>query len=266
MAERKSLSKKIRFEVFKRDSFTCQYCGSKAPDVILEVDHIKPVSKGGDNSILNLITSCQTCNRGKSDRKIDDNSIVERQRRQIEELNIRRQQLEMMLEWREELTTMKEKSYRTAINYFNNKWNEFQLNEVGNGKIKAHVDKFGLMQVLDAIDIACNQYKTNNEDRSFEVVLDKIGGILTIKNKPAVFQKIVHIKGICNKMFRGFDPAIASIILNNYVKALKSKGYNDDEILKDLDEEVMPYTKAARNYNQWQDMMNKWINDIKNWE
>lgn len=30
MAKRKSLSKKIRFEVFKRDSFTCQYCGRKA--------------------------------------------------------------------------------------------------------------------------------------------------------------------------------------------------------------------------------------------
>jgi 5-methylcytosine-specific restriction endonuclease McrA len=58
MAKRKSMSKKLRFEVFKRDSFACQYCGNKAPDVVLEVDHINPVSKGGDNSILNLITSC----------------------------------------------------------------------------------------------------------------------------------------------------------------------------------------------------------------
>ena len=39
MAERKPLSKKIRFEVFKRDAFTCQYCGQMAPDVLLEVDH-----------------------------------------------------------------------------------------------------------------------------------------------------------------------------------------------------------------------------------
>ena len=30
--EREPISKKLRFEVFKRDSFTCQYCGSKAPD------------------------------------------------------------------------------------------------------------------------------------------------------------------------------------------------------------------------------------------
>lgn len=47
MAKREPLSKGIRFEVFKRDNFTCQYCGAKAPDVILEVDHINPVKLGG---------------------------------------------------------------------------------------------------------------------------------------------------------------------------------------------------------------------------
>jgi 5-methylcytosine-specific restriction endonuclease McrA len=56
---RKQISKKLRFEVFKRDSFKCQYCGNSAPDVILHVDHIEPISKGGDNSILNLITSTE---------------------------------------------------------------------------------------------------------------------------------------------------------------------------------------------------------------
>jgi hypothetical protein len=72
MAKRKSLSKKVRFEVFKRDSFKCQYCGSVPPSVVLEIDHIKPVSKGGTNSIDNLLTSCFNCNRGKSDTLITD--------------------------------------------------------------------------------------------------------------------------------------------------------------------------------------------------
>ncbi|MCK4795228.1 MAG: HNH endonuclease [Desulfobacteraceae bacterium] len=49
--KRKAISKKLRFEVFKRDSFTCQYCGRKSPDVLLEIDHIKPVSKEGKNDI-----------------------------------------------------------------------------------------------------------------------------------------------------------------------------------------------------------------------
>ncbi len=38
---------KVRFEVLARDKFTCQYCGRKAPDVVLEIDHFYPRSKGG---------------------------------------------------------------------------------------------------------------------------------------------------------------------------------------------------------------------------
>lgn len=67
MAEaRKPVSKKMRFDVFKRDSFTCQYCGSNPPAVVLEIDHIHPVSKGGRNLVDNLITACFDCNRGKA--------------------------------------------------------------------------------------------------------------------------------------------------------------------------------------------------------
>ena len=66
MAKRKSITMKTRFEIFKRDNFTCQYCGKKTPEVILEIDHIIPVTKGGDSFIENLVTSCFECNRGKS--------------------------------------------------------------------------------------------------------------------------------------------------------------------------------------------------------
>ena len=50
-----AVRKKDRFEVFKRDSFTCQYCGKSAPDVILQIDHIVPVSKDGTDDIVNLL-------------------------------------------------------------------------------------------------------------------------------------------------------------------------------------------------------------------
>lgn len=66
MAERKPIGKSLRFKVFKRDSFACQYCGATPPAAVLEIDHIHPVSKGGENGIDNLITACFDCNRGKS--------------------------------------------------------------------------------------------------------------------------------------------------------------------------------------------------------
>lgn len=66
MKKRKNLSKRVRFEVFKRDLFTCQYCGATPPDVVLEVDHIDPVAEGGSDEEGNLVTACFNCNRGKA--------------------------------------------------------------------------------------------------------------------------------------------------------------------------------------------------------
>ena len=66
MAGRKSTGKRLRFEVFKRDHFTCQYCGSQPPDVVLVVDHITPVCMGGETSMENLVTACEACNQGKA--------------------------------------------------------------------------------------------------------------------------------------------------------------------------------------------------------
>lgn len=60
-----SISRRVRFEILKRDGFTCQYCGRKPPAVVLHVDHIEPRSKGGADEEGNLITSCGWCNLGK---------------------------------------------------------------------------------------------------------------------------------------------------------------------------------------------------------
>jgi hypothetical protein len=67
---RRSLSRKLRFEVFKRDEFRCQYCGRHPPEVLLEVDHVIAVAEGGDDSEGNLVTSCADCNRGKGARSL----------------------------------------------------------------------------------------------------------------------------------------------------------------------------------------------------
>lgn len=66
VGRRSSLSKRARFEVFKRDGFTCQYCGEAPPRVILEIDHVVPICEGGEDEEWNMITACFNCNRGKA--------------------------------------------------------------------------------------------------------------------------------------------------------------------------------------------------------
>ena len=55
-----AVSRGLRFEVFKRDDFTCRYCGRKSPEAILEVDHVIPRSRKGTDDPENLgeIGSC----------------------------------------------------------------------------------------------------------------------------------------------------------------------------------------------------------------
>lgn len=71
MAKRKALSKRTRFEIFKRDGFKCFYCGATPQNAAMEVselvlDHVKPVKEGGATAAHNLVTSCVPCNAGKS--------------------------------------------------------------------------------------------------------------------------------------------------------------------------------------------------------
>ncbi len=86
-----SITKKMRFEVFKRDGFKCAYCGRTPPAVTLEVDHIQPKSKGGKNDINNYITACFDCNRGKRDIPLD--KIPAQLRQNIEALKEKEEQL-----------------------------------------------------------------------------------------------------------------------------------------------------------------------------
>jgi hypothetical protein len=61
-----AVSRRLRFEVLRRDGYACRYCGAKAPDVALTVDHVIPTTLGGGDEPNNLVTACADCNSGKS--------------------------------------------------------------------------------------------------------------------------------------------------------------------------------------------------------
>lgn len=61
-----AVSKRLRYEILRRDSNTCRYCGQSAPDVKLTVDHVVPTALGGSDAPSNLVAACKDCNAGKS--------------------------------------------------------------------------------------------------------------------------------------------------------------------------------------------------------
>ncbi|MEU0098199.1 HNH endonuclease [Streptomyces sp. NPDC006267] len=66
-----AVSKRLRYEILRRDNHACRYCGATAPDAPLRVDHVTPVALGGGDTPDNLVTSCEPCNSGKSSATVD---------------------------------------------------------------------------------------------------------------------------------------------------------------------------------------------------
>ncbi len=66
ISARGSVSAKLRFQIFQRDNFRCNYCGmSQSDGVKLHVDHKVSKHDGGSDEPENLVTSCRDCNLGK---------------------------------------------------------------------------------------------------------------------------------------------------------------------------------------------------------
>lgn len=173
MTERRPIPKRTRFEVFKRDKFTCQYCGKSAPDVVLQVDHVIPVSKGGTNEIMNLVTSCLECNLGKSNVELNDDSAIKVMKKQIDELAERRQQIEMMYEWQRGLIDTEE----FAVGKINELVHELfgvYLSENGLKSARSFLKKYGFEKTAIAYRIAESQYGAADP----EYAIGKVGGIL----------------------------------------------------------------------------------------
>lgn len=63
--KKEKIPKNIKWKIWRRDNFTCQYCGIKDD---LSIDHIFRESKGGKLIDENLVTSCRKCNSKKNNR------------------------------------------------------------------------------------------------------------------------------------------------------------------------------------------------------
>lgn len=61
-----AVSKRLRYEILRRDNHACRYCGATAPDVQLTVDHVTPTALGGSDAADNLAAACGPCNSGKT--------------------------------------------------------------------------------------------------------------------------------------------------------------------------------------------------------
>lgn len=148
-----AISKKTRFEVFKRDGFQCAYCGKTPPEVSLEVDHVDPKSKGGSDDVNNLLTACFDCNRGKRNNKID--KIPNKLNDNIEILKEKEEQLK---EYRKYVLTVR-KRINKDIDKLQKEYRRYFPNLIFTDSFRNSVKQFleilDLYELQDAMNNAC---------------------------------------------------------------------------------------------------------------
>jgi 5-methylcytosine-specific restriction endonuclease McrA len=184
-----SLSKKTRFEIFKRDGFTCQYCGQRPPDVVLEVDHIEPKSKGGSDEEINLITSCYDCNRGKSDRKLGD--VHPRPDADLKTLETQQEIAEarMYLRTQDELSNLRAQIKKRLIGV----WNELYESDFipNDNQWSNWLSRFSPEEVEFAVRRTAPKYqggqfgKWNDDQRKVAQAIRYVSGILNRRREEA---------------------------------------------------------------------------------
>lgn len=151
-----ALSKKLRFEVFKRDGFKCQYCGSAPPTVTLEVDHIHPRAKAGSDDIDNLITSCFDCNRGKSDRVLT--SVPQTTAEKTAALQEREEQYKEYKKILAKIKAREQADIDSVDEIYQSYFPEWCLNDrFKNGSLRMFIRMLGIEKVEQAMHAACGK-------------------------------------------------------------------------------------------------------------
>jgi hypothetical protein len=175
-----SISKSLRFEVFARDEFTCQYCGKRPPAVVLECDHVFPRSKGGSDDSVNLITACEDCNRGKSARVLRE--FAPRPDADLAMLKLQQEALE--IERFLKAKAERDRVVAAACRSLQADWCKYLTDKFHPTErvLVPWIERYGVEEIHKSIIAASPAYAKNrfgyDEDRAFDKLLKYVGAIL----------------------------------------------------------------------------------------
>lgn len=167
----------VRFDVFKRDNFTCAYCGRRPPEITLEVDHIIPLAEGGTDDPENLTTSCWDCNRGKGAVPLDrEPATLPDLSERTELVREREAQLRAYHEAKQAEAARRTEQLAVVLDHWFTVWQEEELARCHipwESTLTKYVDLIGPHEVMHAMDITAGRFNhvTTNAVRYFVGVL-----------------------------------------------------------------------------------------------
>lgn len=153
---RVGISKKTRFDVFKRDQFQCSYCGAHPSEtILLEVDHVHPLAEGGSNDIDNLVTACLDCNRGKGAGLLS--SVPQSLEDKAVQVAEREAQIRAYYEILEEKKQRKDGELWSIADLYMARWGDEDILRTRLASIRMFLERLDYYEVMEAMELACNK-------------------------------------------------------------------------------------------------------------
>lgn len=151
-------------------------------------------------------------------------------------------------------------SFEDLVQYIADKIPGRHINQHGLNRLNNLYKKHGYALLIDCVDISTEKYLKYDDNGiptqdSVEVFFDKIGGIAHNKSLSPLDQKVRYVLNYGNKAFNYWKENDAKILLKQYVYAMKRLGYDDDEIIDDLNDRVVLLIDDAGNWSRWYNAM-----------
>jgi hypothetical protein len=194
---------------------------------------------------------------------------VIKQKKQLDNLQEKREQFNMMYEWRKGLDGLTSEAARMITEHIESKVEPFVLSKSAKKNLEKTINKYDFDDILNAINISESTYLRYEVDDTLEPdsvknFFSKITGILVNSSRSPLELKISRIKGIGRKQFDNWEPQKGAIVLSKMLKKMRSyPGSSDESILAVLENTIEPMTQDAKSWRQWKWMMEEFLEALE---
>lgn len=222
--------KRIKFEVFEKDSFRCQYCNAVAPNVTLHLHRLQEVQKN-ENWLdpAFLTTSCEDCKdkiNTKDSSKGNSNDYLP-----LNELEERLEQLKMLIHWRKGMLKIKKRQLASLVDFWQELVPGIYLNDEHKRTLLLCMNKYSRDEIKETMQIAVQEVIVFHRDGSIDqntlkIAFEKIPEICLRKTKirkNREMEDLYHIHDILKQRLQGFFDSDRVIQWLHYARSWEVK-------------------------------------------
>ena len=218
--------KRIKFEVFEKDSFKCQVCGAAAPNVTLTLHRLQN-NQQAENWLdpAFLTTFCESCQRKNGSQ--ESANTGNNGHLSLNALEERLDQLKMLINWRKGMIKIRKRQLASLVEFWQELVPSIFLSEVHKKTLLSCISKYSSDDIKEAMRLAVQEFIVVHQDGSiardsFQMAFANIPEICyrkTKMSKTREAEELYHIHDILEERIDGFFDSARVIQWLNYARS-----------------------------------------------